>query len=44
MNPGDLRPEERAELVRKLLADPEAQRRATQRYVDGLVEDARSLV
>jgi hypothetical protein len=44
MNPADLTPEERAELIRKYLADPEAQRRATQRYIDGLVEDARALV
>lgn len=44
LNPMDLSPEERAELIRKFLADPEAQRRATERYLQGLVEDARALV
>jgi hypothetical protein len=40
LDPATLTPEQRAELIRNYLNDPEAQKRAARAYAAGLHEDA----
>ena len=40
LDPSEIPEKERGELLRNFLRDPEARKRAAERYADGLVEDA----